>query len=216
MQLKHKRFDHLPSTQDYVLANLQSLADYELVSCEYQTAGYGRSGLWDGKQANIYCSLKLPHLALEINELILVSLFEFLQQLSVKARIKLPNDLYIDKQKLAGFIVNYADEAIIVGIGLNISISDHPERIGLMEVTKIEQDIIELIAMLHKVIYQNSQLSQLELNYLFNNYLDVVHRDIDLINRQTQRKLTLKISKVSGSYMQTNQGNLAIMNYKFP
>jgi BirA family biotin operon repressor/biotin-[acetyl-CoA-carboxylase] ligase len=66
---------------------------------------------WDGGDADI------PAFAL----LLAKTLCRVIQGSIPQARLKLPNDIYIDDQKIAGMITQRHGNAMLVGIGVNIA-----------------------------------------------------------------------------------------------
>lgn len=104
--------------------------NYGIVSCEIQTNGKGQRGnKWISKKGNIFISIffkinskisikKLTNKNLSILKSIISS------QIKKKIRVKLPNDILIDKKKVCGIlqeiIQNDNYKYIIVGIGINV------------------------------------------------------------------------------------------------
>lgn len=99
---------------------------------ERQTAGKGRQGrAWDSPVGNFYGSTLVrlrptdppaPTLAL----VTVVALEEAVRVfLPAGATIKWPNDLLIDGAKLSGVLLERAGDAVVVGIGVNLT--QHPE-----------------------------------------------------------------------------------------
>ncbi len=210
-----KSFDSLNSTQDYLLENIDEIADFGVVSTKRQTAGYGRTGVWDGSLENIYMSIKLPTKNIEISELILLSLFEVCQSLQYNVRIKLPNDLYINQQKLSGFIVNQISDSYVIGIGLNTAKTSHIERIGLNNLHELPISNEELVELIKWRIYQNYQLSETEINLKFNRALNINNTLITVINRETNEVEELFVKYIKDSQIYTSDACVPIIKYKF-
>jgi len=88
---------------------------------------------WDSPVGNLYCSTlvrlqpgdPLPHtLALVAAN----SVHALVAPLCAgQARIKWPNDILVDGAKIAGILLERTGDAIIVGIGLNVT--DHPSNL---------------------------------------------------------------------------------------
>lgn len=97
-----------------------------------QTGGKGRMGrAWESPEGNLYCStlvrLKpgdpMPHsLALVAANAVHALIAPLC---AGQARIKWPNDVLVDGAKIAGILLERAGEAIVVGIGINVT--GHPE-----------------------------------------------------------------------------------------
>lgn len=98
-----------------------------------QTAGKGRMGRdWQSPVGNFYGSTlvrlrpgdpQAATLAL-VAAVALHDVFRFLAP-DVDFRIKWPNDLMVDGAKLSGILLERADDAVVVGIGVNLAF--HPD-----------------------------------------------------------------------------------------
>lgn len=100
-------------------------------------------------------------------------------------KIKWPNDIYIDDQKLCGTLVQNSIVGsklteCIIGIGLNVNqekfLSDAPNPVSLKQITGVgyilQQCLKELCSCIDKRYYQlkNKQYAQLESDYLLLLY----------------------------------------------
>ena len=100
---------------------------------ERQTAGRGRQGRdWVSPVGNLHASTLVrlqphdppaPTLAL----VAAVALQEAAEAFGAAPQIKWPNDLLIDGAKLSGILLERADDAVVVGAGVNLA--HHPEDI---------------------------------------------------------------------------------------
>ena len=146
------------------------------VAClaEKQTKGRGRRGnTWQSSDlGNIYMSLSWYFDVIPTNFSLLglmvgISLCETLQALGLSGHgLKWPNDIYIDNQKLAGILVETADNGrrVIIGVGLNVSTQSEPNWCGLQdfintglgtentEVNRLSGQLLDgLVSMLHSM-----------------------------------------------------------------
>ncbi|PBN44449.1 biotin--[acetyl-CoA-carboxylase] ligase [Sphingobium sp. D43FB] len=96
-----------------------------------QSGGRGRMGrTWDSPVGNLYCSTlvrlqpgdPLPHTLALVAANAVHALVAPL--CAGQARIKWPNDILVDGAKIAGILLERTSDAIIVGIGINVT--DHP------------------------------------------------------------------------------------------
>jgi len=104
-----------------------------VITAERQSAGKGRNGnIWASRQGGLYCTiLDRPGTALADYSLPLmlyqVAAARVLSSLCGKpARLRWPNDIYIDKRKIAGLITELEGEGdtinwLAVGIGVNVN-----------------------------------------------------------------------------------------------
>jgi BirA family biotin operon repressor/biotin-[acetyl-CoA-carboxylase] ligase len=105
-----------------------ALAEGAAAVCDEQTAGRGRLGRgWDAPPGTaILCSVLLrPPPARAVAELSLVGGLAVAEAaeatLKLSAQIKWPNDVLVNRRKVAGLLAETAGEAVVLGIGLNVN-----------------------------------------------------------------------------------------------
>ncbi|MCV2525630.1 MAG: biotin--[acetyl-CoA-carboxylase] ligase, partial [Candidatus Lightella neohaematopini] len=124
------------STNKYLINKLSNIhGKYCVCVSEYQTHSIGRNGKkWINSFGNSLCLsicwlLNKPLLFNTISIVISIILVNLLKKLGIKnVGIKWPNDLYLENKKLAGVlvenIINNNNSYIIIGIGINLSMSN--------------------------------------------------------------------------------------------
>ena len=131
------QFDTIDSTNTYLKNHYQELPHLTVVTAKHQTAGRGRmnrSFIDDSSQLLFSILLK--------NDLEHIQLFPLFAAMTVhdvlinyadKALIKWPNDILVNNLKLCGILTEsiYTNhcEAIIIGIGINVSTIEFPDEI---------------------------------------------------------------------------------------
>jgi biotin-[acetyl-CoA-carboxylase] ligase BirA-like protein len=120
--------DQCESTQKFLIENFKNGNCYNLVSCNYQSAGIGRgTNQWHQLDSTLCFSFtlkshsKLTMTSLEI-ALILIEYFNI--KFSALLKIKWPNDL-LDRQgkKCGGILIHTLGqnlEELVVGVGINL------------------------------------------------------------------------------------------------
>lgn len=125
-------FDELPSTSDLLKENKSYFPHFTIVRADYQTSGRGQfDRVWEShKKENILCSILLKQLTKEalnaIKPWILTALVDTMHYFGVYPTFKEPNDLYVDKEKIAGILIETVShddifESVIIGVGLNVN-----------------------------------------------------------------------------------------------
>ena len=111
----------LPSTNNYVKSAHKTLGDGDLVSVDYQTKGKGQKG------KNLLFSFLLKGPVKSDRGVMfktLISVLNVLKKKGIDAKIKLPNDLLVDKRKITGILVervHQEESYLVVGVGLNVN-----------------------------------------------------------------------------------------------
>lgn len=121
--------DSIPSTNSYALENINTLADKTIISCDWQYAGRGRfERRWLSTIAHDLTVSFVYHFERDINILLLplvsaIAVNRLLKNQSIKNKIKWPNDIYVDQQKVAGILVESrisSDKSkVVIGVGLD-------------------------------------------------------------------------------------------------
>ncbi|MGH7153891.1 MAG: biotin--[acetyl-CoA-carboxylase] ligase [Acetobacteraceae bacterium] len=123
-----RRYDRLGSTNDEARRLAETDApNGTVVVAREQIAGRGRRGRsWSSPPGNLYLSilLRLDLPAARIAELSFVTALAVADTvdyfISNKAVLKWPNDVLVDGAKISGILLERADAAVVVGIGLNV------------------------------------------------------------------------------------------------
>jgi BirA family biotin operon repressor/biotin-[acetyl-CoA-carboxylase] ligase len=136
------------STQRYAAGLADSEAvDGTVVTAETQTAGRGRRGrVWrDAPGASVLMSVilrttlppaRLPTLSLAAG----VAVAESLGAVAgIDARLKWPNDVLVHGRKIAGVLLERHGEAVILGIGINVTRDAVPAELAA-QATSIEAE----------------------------------------------------------------------------
>ena len=158
------RLGEVDSTNRYALRNLHALRDRQVIVAERQTAGYGRLGrTWVSHvPGNLYMSivlkpskqLKNPSALPTLSLYLSVTLCKLLLEYGIEAKIKWPNDVLVDGEKIAGILGEgsfLGDElrGYVLGIGVNLSMDreelafiDQPATsLGLLMGTVVDRDV---------------------------------------------------------------------------
>lgn len=135
--------DHLPSTNSYLMQNISTAKHATCVVTNLQTSGRGRRGrTWHaGLGASLTFSLlwrfqcgasALSGLSLATG----IALMRSLHELDItNARLKWPNDILINREKLAGILIELQGDmegpsTAVIGIGINLNLpSDLKQQI---------------------------------------------------------------------------------------
>lgn len=136
MELIHYHFDTLVSTNDWAKKELKTFKReaFTLITAEQQTRGRGQYGrLWvSPKGENLYASFcffinENQEEPLSLTHVLALSLARVLTTKGVNCRIKWPNDLLINRKKIAGILceTEYLPPyfGVVIGLGLNINMS---------------------------------------------------------------------------------------------
>lgn len=109
----------------------QGLAEGTWLRAGRQSGGRGRMGRsWESPEGNLYCSTLVrlrsgdppPHMLALVAANAVHALVAPL--CAGQARIKWPNDVLVDGAKIAGILLERAGDAVVVGIGINVT--GHP------------------------------------------------------------------------------------------
>ncbi len=108
-----------------------------LYLAEFQTKGRGRGGnSWVCPEGEgLLFSLVVdpdvaPALWYRMSLAAGLAIVDVLRDLGVEAKMKWPNDIYIDDKKLGGILIEKVNDLLIVGVGLNVNVREFPEEVA--------------------------------------------------------------------------------------
>ena len=127
----HTIFDDIPSTNTYLKEQAQFLSNRTIVLANQQSSGRGRFDrqFKSSRDKGIYCSFLLKNVkTYQLTQLsfacalaLALSIHELYQ---INVQIKWPNDLLLNKKKLAGILIETMHQAktmdVVIGFGLNV------------------------------------------------------------------------------------------------
>lgn len=161
---KIKYFDSLPSTNTFLSELLKQEKPQEglIVSAGFQSGGRGQAGnSWESEACKnlimsvlIYPTTISPEDQFLISMVISLGICDFLDQKTAGSKIKWPNDIYVNDDKIAGILIESsimgnAIEYCIAGIGLNINQenfrSNAPNPVSLCQITGKMYDLTDLL-----------------------------------------------------------------------
>ncbi len=159
-------FDSLNSTNSFAKEHLEEYDNMSIIATLQQRSGRGQGDhTWyasAGKNLTFTIIFKPTDLlasdALMITRITTLALLNYLKSKGIKARIKWPNDIWVEDKKICGILIeNILDGRIIknsiIGVGLNINEKNWPKElpnpISLSELTNTEYDIRKELDLLH-------------------------------------------------------------------
>lgn len=131
----HIKFQSLKSTNEFALSlkGMPVFSEGLLVTTDHQSKGKGQLGsTWHSASGlNILLSVVIePKISLnrqfDINKIVTLAIYDFLTSFSFNISVKWPNDILLDKKKIAGILIEniVANNIIsysVIGIGLNVN-----------------------------------------------------------------------------------------------
>ena len=156
--LKRIHLDETESTNDICFNEINNSDKPILVTADMQTKGRGRNEKeWNSPKGNLYFSFGFTRQNLINGLSVKVGLIiaESLQQILKKnVLLKWPNDLFYLDKKVGGILVETSSMnnifKIVIGIGVNLQLSDSNKQWGNLEINtdidKVKEQIIEMLS----------------------------------------------------------------------
>lgn len=172
MEYKLILFDKIKSTQDYAIKlcnENKTELDKTIIVAKSQSSGHGRYNRhWTSPTGNLYASFiyKIDKKDPKISYYIAVAIVFSLKKLNIESKIKWPNDILIENKKVCGVLIEYVNNFIIIGIGINIKSSP--------KLTKYETTY------LNKYLNKKTNVEEV-LNLLIKNLNELLKKDFDYI-----------------------------------
>ncbi len=189
------RLDNVNSTNSFLSENLNDSSFFEgvVVVANAQTQGRGQGeNLWHSNSGDnlLFSVLLQPKCDLiyqfYLNQFIAVSICQTLMQFGLDCQIKWPNDILVNKKKIAGILIENKIQgrmlhSSIVGVGLNVNQSDFPDQlINPTSMKLLLKDSIDINQVLETLIVQLEkhyfQFKRNELNVINENYQSLLFK----------------------------------------
>lgn len=139
-------FDKISSTQDYAhdLIARGEAHNKTIIHALAQSAGRGRyRRTWVSHHGNLYASFiyKSPERDPKLSYAVAVAIAETLIALGMTPEIKWPNDVLIGGKKISGVLIEYSQNFVIVGVGINIKTCPTVKEYKTTKVSNFAKDI---------------------------------------------------------------------------
>ena len=187
--MKIKWFKTIDSTNNRIARDKDELADKTVYMADFQTSGKGQRGnCWESAAGeNLLFSIlfKPADILAEdqfiISQAVTLGIVEYVRSKGITAKVKWPNDIYVDDRKICGILIENAVNgsalvSSIVGIGFNLnqlSFSPYiPNPVSLSALTDVRYDLKEeLLSLLHYIFAEYDRRSeQTEERYVASLY----------------------------------------------
>ncbi len=190
-------FDTLESTMNEIKKKKYNSYKEVVVLAQRQTHGRGRrNNTWVSNKGNLYLSIRLKqkikknhHLLTYMFSIVLYEAIKKYIPKSIKQFIKWPNDIYVNKKKISGILIEFSSlgkniNDIIVGIGVNIN--NNPKKLNKSStyLKKYSTCPIENIELVRTIL--------LEMNY----WLKILNNNKSTILKEWMKRSTKLNSKI--------------------
>jgi BirA family biotin operon repressor/biotin-[acetyl-CoA-carboxylase] ligase len=188
--------ENLPSTNTYAasLIKTETIPEGTIIRADFQSAGRGQMGnQWESEAGkNLLISLVLYPTGIEASDQFLISMAvslgisDFLGREIPGCKIKWPNDIYVNNDKIAGILIENSlmENAIlnsVAGIGLNINqckfITNAPNPVSMSLLTGREYDLDDsLIGLASALDHRYLQLMSGKHSEIRRSYISKLYR----------------------------------------
>lgn len=145
MKIQYHHFPSLISTNDYAKEHpaLFEKEVLQVVFADLQSGGRGRyERKWHSPLGGLYasfCFILKRGESLDTLYLMVLSVAKILKNEGLVCRLKRPNDLLVNDQKIAGMLLEPIREGLILGVGLNVNQeSDELSNVGQRAISLYE------------------------------------------------------------------------------
>lgn len=215
------RLKSIGSTNQHLLeiatSNVKPV-DGDLLFAEFQTEGQGMgNNIWEseaGKNLTFSLYLEPEFLLAEkqflLNKAISLAIYDFIKTILPDkiVKIKWPNDIYIDGNKVAGILIHHIIQGnhilySVVGVGININqgvfLSDAPNPVSIINYFEEELDIeMCLTQVCHFLNERYIQLSENNFVLLNKDYLHALYRYKQIWKYKIQESRALFSGQIIG------------------
>ena len=129
---KFYRLSEVDSTNEYIKQLLKDAPEGTVVLADVQTAGKGRNGRhWYSPEGGLWMSVVLNYCDNSLMPLCAaVAVCEAFRPYDITLGIKWPNDILLNRKKVAGILTEIVGEKAILGIGINLNVRNFPGELA--------------------------------------------------------------------------------------
>ena len=189
--IKAKEVD---STNEWIKNHLSKLKDLDSFIAETQNSGKGRNSKnWFSPKGGLWLSVLLENFSGNDGALALLcatSVCEVLEENTILANIKWPNDIILKGKKLGGILIEKVQGKFIVGIGLNLNLDKSDFPIPLKDVVVTSKEVLHNELDIEKVAKEI--IKKIAEN---RNVLDEVHKKYLKLSGDINERVTINDGK---------------------
>ena len=199
-------FDKITSTQDYAhdLIARGDAQNKTIIKALAQSAGRGRyRRTWVSHHGNLYASFiyKVGERDPKLSYAVAVAIAETLMSFGLTPQIKWPNDVLINGKKISGVLIEYSQNFVIVGIGINVKTCPNVKEHKTTKVNQFAKDVdandvlsvlIKQIDKWRRVNFLTVRERWMDLAIAINKIIQYHGKDVELIGLNEDGALVLR------------------------
>ena len=195
MEYKLILFDKIKSTQDYAIKlcnENKTELDKTIIVAKSQSSGHGRYNRhWTSPTGNLYASFiyKIDKKDPKISYYIAVAIVFSLKKLNIESKIKWPNDILIENKKVSGVLIQYIDNFLIIGIGINIKSSPKLIKYETTYLNKYLDKKTDLKEVLNLLIKNIDNVLSKNFDYIYEKWMEFAIKDKEISYKDKIYKL---------------------------
>lgn len=195
MEYKLILFDKIKSTQDYAIKlcnENKTELDKTIIVAKSQSSGHGRYNRhWTSPIGNLYASFiyKIDKKDPKISYYIAVAIVFSLKKLNIESKIKWPNDILIENKKVCGVLIEYVNNFIIIGIGINIKSSPKLIKYETTYLNKYLDKKTDLKEVLNLLIKNIDNVLSKNFDYIYEKWMEFAIKDKEISYKDKIYKL---------------------------
>ena len=192
-------FNSINSTNVWAKENLEKLSDKTIVFADIQSEGHGRfQRKWISDiPDNIYCSIVLkPEKKKYLHNLtqyLSIVLCKTIEEYNVKPEIKWPNDVLVNKKKIAGILCEFTkSNTVVLGIGINLNMKQN-------DLNRISQPATALNIETSKIIDRDCFFKNF-INKFFDEYDELIEKGFLFIKDDYNKRVKFIETTITINY----------------
>ena len=128
---KYYQLTEVDSTNEYIKQMLEASPEGTVVLADVQTAGRGRMGRnWYSPEGGLWMSVLLDHCDNCLMPIAAgVAICEAFRTYDIRLNIKWPNDILLNRKKVAGILIEIVNGRAILGMGINLNVTHFPDEL---------------------------------------------------------------------------------------
>lgn len=210
-------FQTIDSTNTHMKDHIQEFKHGDMVCARIQTDGRGRrERKWVSKDGNLHTSFLVDtdthdYDSFEVVMRTSLAVVQMLKNYDIQSMIKYPNDIIVNRHKIAGILIEKVKDRFIVGLGVNVSFGDkdmyafHPSSILLETGRFVDyRDVLSSFIDSFNALstYNRSEITELYKGYSFviDKKILIDKKELLVIDINTKGELVVQDQDITKTY----------------
>ena len=201
------------STMDLAKKLFEAIEPPFIVVADIQKAGRGQHGkVWHSPEGGLWFTEAMEITTpLGLSTYISIPIMRVLKKYLKSVKLKWPNDILVERKKIAGILIEIKGSTAFIGIGINVE-NKVPDQIKNTAISIDEKTKLDKSKIFNEIIEEQENLNNIFLERGFRHFKEEYKKNLIFINKEVVIKTDQIIKGIVKDI--TDNGELIVENSK--